>query len=84
MIDRAAQLVAAADVIIIIGTSMQVYPAAGLVGLAPPECPVFYIDPNPTISYELKARRDIRVVRMGGSDGMGHVYEQLTGQPPRA
>jgi NAD-dependent deacetylase len=84
MIERAAQLVAAADVIVIIGTSMQVYPAAGLVGLAPADCPVYYVDPKPTISYELKLRRDIRVIEMVGSQGMAKVYEELTGQPPHA
>lgn len=82
MIERAAQLVATADVVLIIGTSMQVYPAAGLVGLAPRESPVYYVDPKPTISYELRQRRDIHVVDMVGSLGMEKVFEELTGQPP--
>jgi NAD-dependent deacetylase len=32
---------------------MQVYPAAGLVGYAPVDARIFYIDPRPTLNYEL-------------------------------
>lgn len=35
-----------ADIIVVIGTSMAVYPAAGLIHYAKPEAPVFVIDPN--------------------------------------
>lgn len=46
MIEPAAELVAQAEVLVVIGTSLQVYPAAGLVGLVAPEVPVFVIDPG--------------------------------------
>lgn len=36
-----------ADILVIIGTSMQVYPAAGLLHYANHNCQIFYIDPNP-------------------------------------
>jgi len=49
MMEKAIQKVADADVIAIIGTSMQVYPAAGLIDFAPPKTPVYFIDPNPNI-----------------------------------
>jgi NAD-dependent deacetylase len=42
----AAQLVARADVLVVVGTSLQVYPAAGLVDLAPPHCEVHLVDPS--------------------------------------
>ncbi|MEL7428221.1 MAG: NAD-dependent deacylase, partial [Bacteroidota bacterium] len=45
-----------ADHILIVGTSMQVYPAAGLVGYAPPNASIYYVDPNPSINYELQQR----------------------------
>lgn len=51
--DVAMDLVRQADVILIIGTSMQVYPAAGLVGFASRNSKIFYIDPNPSVSFEL-------------------------------
>ena len=61
MLERAIVEVAESDVIIIIGTSMQVYPAASLVGYAPPEARVLYIDPNPQINYELQHRRNLEI-----------------------
>ncbi len=39
-----------ADVLIIIGTSMQVYPAANLIHYIPRGIPIYFIDPNPSIS----------------------------------
>lgn len=44
MIEHAAELAATADVFAIIGTSMLVYPAAGLVQYVPPSCPVWVVD----------------------------------------
>lgn len=46
-IEPAINLVEQADVLVIIGTSMAVYPAAGLVHYARRGIPVYYIDPNP-------------------------------------
>ena len=46
-IEPAFELVEQADVLVIIGTSMAVYPAAGLVHYARRGIPVYYIDPNP-------------------------------------
>ncbi|MCC6937289.1 MAG: NAD-dependent deacylase [Flavobacteriales bacterium] len=42
----AASLVERADRLLVIGTSLQVYPAAGIIHYASPECPVVLIDPN--------------------------------------
>lgn len=52
MLEIALQLVAIADYIIVIGTSMQVYPAAGLVYQAPKKAPVFFIDPDPQVNKQ--------------------------------
>ena len=49
-LERAANIVQQADVVIIIGTSMQVYPAAGLVDYAQPGVPIYFVDPRPSIS----------------------------------
>ncbi|NJC27115.1 NAD-dependent deacylase [Neolewinella antarctica] len=75
-IERAADVVSRADLIIIVGTSMQVYPAAGLVGYAPPNAPIIYIDPKPSINHEL-SRRDITVIEKRGSEGMLEVVELI-------
>ncbi|WP_405198939.1 SIR2 family NAD-dependent protein deacylase [Christiangramia sp. LLG6405-1] len=50
MFQKAADHCAMADILIIVGTSMQVYPAAGLVDFIPKKCPVYFIDPKPNIS----------------------------------
>ncbi len=47
MMNKASELSAIADIFIIVGTGMAVYPAAGLVDYLPPYTPVYYIDPNP-------------------------------------
>ncbi len=47
LIPLAAEKVSQADILIIVGTSMVVYPAAGLVHYAPVGTPVYVIDPNP-------------------------------------
>lgn len=45
--EPAAQLVQDADIMVVIGTSLVVYPAAGLIQYARRGTPVYYIDPNP-------------------------------------
>ncbi len=52
MIETAAQIVMEADIFVVIGTSLAVYPAAGLVNYAPRFAPKFIIDKNiPDVSY---------------------------------
>lgn len=50
MFQIAAEITEKADILIIIGTSMQVYPAASLVDFAPQNIPIYFIDPKPNIS----------------------------------
>jgi NAD-dependent deacetylase len=47
-----------AEGMLIVGTSLQVYPAAGLLELLPADRPVAYVDPDPQISYELSMRKE--------------------------
>lgn len=47
MIEPAAEIVRKADVVIIVGTSMQVYPAAGLISFVGKNVPIHLIDPSP-------------------------------------
>lgn len=51
MLDSAIEITKKADVLIIIGTSMQVYPAASLIDYVKPNTPIYFIDPKPSI-YE--------------------------------
>ena len=54
MIEKAMDICQTADVLIIIGTSMQVYPAASLMHYVPLDTKIFYIDPNPAISNNVQ------------------------------
>jgi NAD-dependent deacetylase len=50
MLDKAIALATKADILMIIGTSMKVYPAASLINYVKPNTPIFFIDPKPNIS----------------------------------
>ena len=72
---EAAEAVDQADIIIVIGTSMQVYPAAGLVDYAKPDAKIYYIDPRPATIPNMYHR--VEVLAMGGSEGMRILKEKL-------
>ena len=50
LLEKAAEITLQADLLIIIGTSMQVYPAASLINYTKPNIPIYFIDPKPSIS----------------------------------
>jgi len=47
--DQAVEIIAKADAVIIVGTSLQVYPAAGLMHYAPEKSPIYLVDPRPSM-----------------------------------
>jgi NAD-dependent deacetylase len=71
----AIDIVKQADYVIVIGTSMQVYPAAGLIDYARPDIPVFYIDPNPAQITNIP--NPLEVLPVSGSEGMEMVKDKL-------
>ena len=77
MIGTAADMVATADIVIIIGTSLNVYPAAGLVGYADRKASIYLIDPN-EVSY---AGRNITMIREKATVGMEKLKEILCVNP---
>jgi len=76
-IPDAVSVVEKADIVIVIGTSLQVYPAAGLIDYASPKAMVYYIDPNPAPIHNL--RNPLEVLAMPGSEGMQKVKDKLNG-----
>ena len=50
LLEKAANITQAAQILIIIGTSMQVYPAASLIHYVSRDTPIYFIDPKPNIS----------------------------------
>ena len=74
-LEQAVAIIEKADILIIIGTSLQVYPAAGLMNFAKPSIPVYYIDPKPAQIYDLP--NDIKIIAATGSKGMKIVQKDL-------
>jgi NAD-dependent deacetylase len=58
MMNKAAATVAQADAVLVVGTSMQVYPAAGLIDIAPSEVPVFMVNPDASAADGYRSRLD--------------------------
>jgi NAD-dependent deacetylase len=50
MLDKAIEICLKADVLVIIGTSMQVYPAASLINYVQQDIPIYFVDPKPSVS----------------------------------
>ena len=73
MIEPAIDIVSTADVMVVIGTSLNVYPAAGLVGYVSRNVPVYLIDPN-DISYQGKA---VTIIREKATSGMEKLRQML-------
>ena len=74
MIEPAAQLVEQADIFIIVGTSLQVYPAAGLVRYTLPFIPKFIIDPE---TPDISGIASMHAIRAGASKGLAELKEKL-------
>lgn len=66
MIEPAIELASQAEVFVVIGTSLNVYPAAGLLHYVPQGVPVYLIDPQ-EVSFP---RRGITFIRQGASQGV--------------
>ena len=73
MIETAAKVVQKADIIVIIGTSLNVYPAAGLVDYAKSGTPIYLIDPKDVRG----GRRNIHHIQKGASEGVKELTEIL-------
>jgi NAD-dependent deacetylase len=66
-IEKAAELVSMADIFAVIGTSLNVYPAAGLIMYAKNEIPKFIIDPN---NVDVPYGLSFNVIQKGGGEGL--------------
>ena len=74
MIEKAMEYVSQADIFVIIGTSMNVYPAAGLLHYVPKGTQIFLIDPN---EVNVQSSRQIEVIRKGASEGVAELLTRL-------
>ena len=74
MIEPAIEEVKTADVFVVIGTSLNVYPAAGLLHYVHPGTPMFLIDPKPVETHGV---RGITFIQKGASEGVAELLEIL-------
>ena len=77
MLEPAIEEIINADHILVVGSSMQVYPAAGLVGYASENARIYYIDPRPTLNYELSRRKGLEVIAKPATIGVPEVISKL-------
>lgn len=75
-IEEAIEEVEKADIFVIIGTSMNVYPAAGLIHYVPRGAKIYLIDPK---DVNIDARFKVRHIKKGASEGMRELYDELVG-----
>lgn len=73
MLGDSARLVQKADILLIVGTSLNVYPAAGLVNYAPPHCRIYVIDPNAPEVY----RNNVTILCQKAGDALPILVDQL-------
>ena len=74
-LEYALEITQQADYFVIVGTSMQVYPAAGLVEFTPPNIPIYYIDPSPATIRNLT--NPLQIIPMNATDGVPFLREKL-------
>lgn len=76
MMDVAIQITRSADIFIVVGTSLVVYPAAGLLDLVDDSIPTFVVDPSlPAV----RRRPNMALIQEAAGRGMQRVCEQLMG-----
>ncbi len=76
MIETAIEYAETADIFLIIGTLLNVYPAAGLLNYVPARTPVYLIDPK---QVPIASGRKVHVIQKGASEGMEELKKILVG-----
>jgi len=71
--DRAIQIASTADILLVIGTSMQVYPAASLIQYVPENCEIFVIDPHLSNSYT----KEENYIKASATQGMEILKQKI-------
>ena len=74
MIEPAIRITEEADIFVVIGTSLNVYPAAGLLAYVRPQVPIYLIDPK---EVRVPINRPVHVIQKGASEGVAELIEDL-------
>ncbi|WP_010517923.1 SIR2 family NAD-dependent protein deacylase [Croceivirga radicis] len=78
LMDKAVNVIRKANKVIIVGTSMQVYPAAGLLNYAPAGIPKYFIDPKPSITSNDYS--NLKILNGTAAKGLPVLVNQLLSQ----
>ena len=73
----AARIMSGADITIIVGTSLLVYPAASLIDYAPFETPIYVVDPN---KPEIYGMNQVEFIEQKASEGVPFLVQRLLGE----
>ena len=73
MLEKAIEIVSECDILVIIGTSMQVYPAASLVDYIMYNTPIYFIDPKPAVSES--NYKNLKIIEATATKGMKIIME---------
>lgn len=73
-ISVASEIVSKTDILVIVGTSMNVYPAAGLIDYTPSNCPIYIIDPN---EVNMSSYGNRTFIKEKASIGLRKLYDLL-------
>jgi len=74
MIEEAVKVAAKADLFVVVGTSMAVYPAAGLIGYVNDDVPKYYIDPN---AFALSGITNLNIIKEKAGTGVPRLVKDL-------
>jgi len=74
MIGPAIEISSSADIFIVIGTSMAVYPAASLISYVNPDIPKYYIDPN---AFNVSGISNLKIIKEKAGKGVPQLVKEL-------
>jgi len=75
MLEKAIEITKKADILVIIGTSMQVYPAASLIDYVSKNIPIYFIDPKPVVNKN--AFNNLTIIKDVASSGTQQLLTML-------
>jgi NAD-dependent deacetylase len=74
MIGVAADIAEEADIFLVVGTSMAVYPAAGLIGYVKKDVPKYYVDPK---AFDMPGISNLSIVKEKAGSGLPRLALEL-------
>jgi len=74
VMDEAIKITSTADIFLVVGTSLQVYPAAGLLEYTPKGCPIYLIDPQ-EVYYQ--TTKELTIIQDKATRGMSQFIDMI-------